>query len=94
MYDESGDRVGSAPIVQSASGRSEARIKSWKFIHLEPNVGIGLWDRFNLREEVLEQAAAECEGRSFNWDNVGTSDRVVLRNLVIAGEQYLDAVRS
>jgi len=94
VYDESGARAGSVPIVQSESGRSEARIKSWKFIHLEPNVGIGLWDRFNLREEVLEQAASEREGRPYNWDNVGTSDRVVLRNLVIAGEQYLEAVRS
>ena len=94
VYDESGKRLGSVPIVQSDSGRSEARIKSWKFIHLEPNVGIGLWDRFNLREEVIEQAAVEREERSFNWDNVGTSDRVVLRNLVIAGEQYLDAVKS
>ena len=53
---------------------------------------IGLWDRFNLREEVLEQEASRREGRTFDWDQVGTSDRVVLRNFVIAGEEYLDAV--
>lgn len=94
VYDEGGRRVGSVPIVQDEQGRSRARITSWRFIHLEPNVGIGLWDRFNLREEVLEQEASRREGRTFDWDQVGTSDRVVLRNFVIAGEEYLDAVRA
>ena len=94
VYDESGNRTGSVPVVQDESGRHESRIKSWEFIHLEPNVGIGLWDRFNLREEMLETQASEGQGRAFNWDNVGTSDRIVLRNFVIAGEQYLDAVRT
>ena len=94
VFDESGTRSGSVPIVQDEAGRHETRIKSWKFIHLEPNVGIGLWDRFNLREEVIETAASEGEGRPFDWNQVGTSDRIVLRNFVIAGEQYLDAVRS
>ncbi len=92
LYDESGRRIGSCPVLQDEEGRFDAEIKSWKFIHLEPNVGIGLWDRFNLREEVLEEAASKREGRNFNWDNVGTSDRIVLRNFVIAGEQYIDRV--
>jgi len=94
VYDGAGERVGSVPVLQDEEGRFQARISSWRFIHLEPNVGIGLWDRFNLREEVIEEQASKREGRPFNWDNVGTSDRVVLRNFVIAGEQYLDAVRS
>ena len=94
VYDEEGRRTGSVPILQDESGRFGARISSWRFIHLEPNVGIGLWDRFNLREEVIETRASQQEGRSFDWDQVGTSDRIVLRNFVVAGEQYLDAVRS
>ena len=93
VFDASGRRRGSTPILQDESGRSAAGIESWQFIHLEPNVGIGLWDRFNLREEVLEERASRRQGRAFDWGNVGTSDRTVLRNIVIAGEQYLDAVR-
>jgi hypothetical protein len=94
MYDQAGRRVGSAPIVQDEHGRSQARITGWQFIHLEPNVGVGLWDRFNLREEVLETEASRRAGRPFDWGQVGTSDRVVLRNFVLAGEEYLDAVRN
>jgi hypothetical protein len=93
VYDEQGRRTGSVPILQDERGRFPAGIASWQFIHLEPNVGVGLWDRFNLREEVLEQEASRREGRPFDWDQVGTSDRIVLRNFVVAGEQYLDAVR-
>ena len=92
VYDAQGRRTGSVPVVQNESGRHRADIDSWHFVHLEPNVGIGLWDRFNLREEVIEARAADAEQRPFDWDRVGTSDRVVLRNFVIAGEQYLDAV--
>ncbi|MEW6753292.1 MAG: hypothetical protein AB1505_20270 [Candidatus Latescibacterota bacterium] len=93
LYDEQGRRVGSAPILQDEGGRFRAEISGWSFIHLEPNVGVGLWDRFNLREEVLEAEASARQGRPFDWDNVGTSDRLVLCNFVLAGEQYLDAVR-
>lgn len=93
IFDGSGRRTGSVPIVQDETGRHTTKIKSWKFIHLEPNVGIGLWDRFNLREEMLENMASKKAGRPFDWDNVGTSDRIVLRNFVLAGEQYLDALR-
>ncbi len=89
-----GRRIGSVPILQDESGRGPATISGWRFIHLEPNVGIGLWDRFNLREEVLEARAAQAAGRAFDHANVGTSDRVVLGDFVAAGEQYLDAVRS
>ncbi len=81
-------------ILEDESGRFEGQIVDWHFIHLEPNVGIGLWDRFNLREEVLEREASTRDQRAFDWSNVGTSDRVVLRNLVISGAQYLDAIRS
>ncbi|HNT33604.1 MAG TPA: hypothetical protein PKH07_01250, partial [bacterium] len=59
--------------------------------HLEPNIGIGLWDRYNLREEEMERRMSDAENRPFNWSNVGKSDRVVLRNFAIAGRQYLEA---
>ncbi len=94
IYDEAGRRIGSVPILQDEHGRAPADITGWEFIHLEPNVGIGLWDRFNLREEALEQLASQQQGRAFDHDRVGQSDRVVLRNFVIAGEQYLQAVRA
>ena len=94
IFDDGGRRIGSVPILQNETGRFQAEISAWNFIHLEPNVGIGLWDRFTLREEVIEERNAAGEDRPYDWNNVGTSDRIVLRNFVIAGEQYLDALRT
>ena len=54
-------------------------------------MGIGLWDRYNLREEFNEKRQAEREKRPFNPDHVGQSDRIVLKNYVLAGEEYLKA---
>lgn len=93
-YDDTGRRIGSVPIMQDEGGRFEGEIVDWRFIHLEPNVGIGLWDRYNLREEFYEARDAEREGREFNWDNVGRSDRIVLRNFILAGEAYREALFS
>ncbi len=90
-YDENGDRVGSTVILEDEEGRFEGEIVDWKFIHLEPNVGIGLWDRYTLREEEIETQQAKEEDREINWNIVGTSDRTVLRNFAIAGEEYLEA---
>lgn len=88
-YDEKGNRIGSKVILQDENGRFEGEIIDWKFIHLEPNVGIGLWDRYTLREEEIERQKAKEEGRHVNWDSIGTSDRIVLRSFAIAGEEYL-----
>ncbi len=90
-YDAAGKRLSSRIILEDGSGRFEGKIVSWRFIHLEPNVGIGLWDRFNLREEEWETKAARKEGRPLNWDAIGRDDRVVLRNFAIAGQEYLEA---
>lgn len=90
-YDGQGRRIGSIPILQDKTGRFEGEITGWKFILLEPNVGIGLWDRYNLREQVNEQSACRREKRRFNWNNVGQSDRIVLRTFVLSGEDYLKA---
>jgi len=90
-FSEKGERLASAIILEDSRGRFEGRIVDWRFIHLEPNVGIGLWDRFNLREEEWERYWSEHEGRKFNWEAVGKDDRVVLRNFAIAGQEYLEA---
>jgi hypothetical protein len=90
-FDARGERLASAIMLEDSRGRFEGRIVDWRFIHLEPNVGIGLWDRFNLREEEWERHWSEHEGRKFNWDAVGKDDRVVLRNFAIAGQEYLEA---
>jgi hypothetical protein len=91
IYDGAGQRVGSRIVLEDSRGRFEGRITGWRFIHLEPNVGIGLWDRFNLREEYWEAKDAVLAGRPFNWDAVGKDDRIVLRNFAVAGEAYLRA---
>ncbi len=89
VIDENGVRIGSKPILQDEQGRFEGKITGWNFIHLEPNVGIGLWDRYNLREEVNETMKSRQEKRAFNWDNIGVSDRIVLKNFILSGEEYL-----
>ena len=81
----------SAIILEDSLGRFEGEITGWRFIHLEPNVGIGLWDRFSLREEEWETYFAARECRDFNWNNVGKDDRVVLRNFAIMAEEYVKA---
>jgi hypothetical protein len=90
-YDENGRRIGSKVILQDEQGRFEGEIVDWKFIHLEPNVGVGLWDRYTLREEENERRKAKREGREINWEVIGGSDRIVLRSFAIAGEEYLKA---
>jgi len=92
-YDADGKRIGSKVILQDEQGRFEGEIVDWKFIHLEPNVGVGLWDRYTLREEENERLKAKREGREINWEVIGVSDRTVLRSFALAGEEYLKANR-
>jgi hypothetical protein len=90
-FDDRGERIESAVILEDGRGRFEGKVAGWRLIHLEPNVGIGLWDRFSLREEEWERIWSRQEGREFDWDKVGQDDRRVLRNFAIAGEEYLRA---
>ncbi len=90
-FDESGARLPSKIILEDGAGRFEGRVVSWRFIHLEPNVGIGLWDRYSLREQEWETRAAVAEGRPIDWDAIGREDRVVLRNFAVAGQEYIEA---
>jgi len=91
ICDERGERVGSRIVLEDKDGRFEGKIVDWRFIHLEPNVGIGLWDRFNLREEEWERKLAAAQKRKLDWDAIGHDDRIVLRNFAVAGQQYLEA---
>jgi hypothetical protein len=91
VFDARGKRLPSRIVLEDGVGRFEGKIVSWRFVHLEPNVGIGLWDRFNLREEEWETRAAAAEGRAFDWNAVGRDDRIVLRNFAVAGQEYLKA---
>jgi len=93
-YDADGNRAGSRAILEGPDGRFEGKIKGWRFIHLEPNIGIGLWDRYNLREEIHERRNSKKEDRAFDWHNVGQSDRIVLRTFLRAGEEYLRALKN
>jgi hypothetical protein len=90
-FDKSGGRLPSAIILEDSAGRFEGKITSWRFIHLEPNVGIGLWDRFSLREEEWERYFSERQNREFDWNSIGKDDRVVLRNFAIMAEEYVKA---
>jgi hypothetical protein len=92
-YGDSGERIGSRVILEGPEGRYEGKIAGWRFIHLEPNVGIGLWDRYNLREEEHERSRAAKIGEAVDWDRIGQSDRTVLRTFVQAGEDYLRVLR-
>ncbi len=90
-YDAEGRRIGSKAVLQDEQGRFEGEIAEWRFIHLEPNVGIGLWDRYNLREEVAEHEAVMRKERKFDWNHIGQSDRVVLTNFALSSAEYLRA---
>ncbi|MBI3615282.1 MAG: hypothetical protein HY211_02075 [Candidatus Omnitrophica bacterium] len=67
------------------------QVLRFTFWLLEPNVGIGLWDRYWKREEVHEKAAAKTEKRPVDWSRVGVSDRIVLSNYLAVGEAFLKA---
>ncbi|MDP8243483.1 MAG: hypothetical protein P9L94_05320 [Candidatus Hinthialibacter antarcticus] len=90
-WDAQGRRIGTKAVLQDERGRFEGEIAEWQFIHLEPNVGIGLWDRYNLREEVQENEAVLRGERKFDWNNIGQSDRVVLTNFALSSAEYLKA---
>jgi hypothetical protein len=91
-YDEGGERIGSRIILQSRGQRFEGTVVDWRVVLIEPNIGVGLWDRLSLREEAWERAAATQEKREVNWDTIGRNGRIVVRDLAKAGEEYLRAL--
>ncbi|MBZ0258050.1 hypothetical protein K8I31_18440 [bacterium] len=90
-WDGQGRRIGTKAILQDENGRFEGEVAEWQFIHLEPNVGIGLWDRYNLREETHEHESVARGERKFDWNNIGQSDRIVLTNFALSSAEYLKA---
>lgn len=81
-------------VLQRDGLRFEGTISGWRVVMIEPNIGVGLWDRVALREEFHEHAASEAGNRAFDWDRIGENARIVLRDLTRGGEAYLDALQA
>ena len=94
LFDENSCRVGSRFMLQRGSRRFPGTIADWRVVLIEPNIGVGLWDRLALREEYHEFERAHSAGTCPNWDCIGENARIVLRDLNRAGEAYLDALNA
>ena len=81
-------------ILQRDEVRFPGSIAGWRVVLIEPNIGVGLWDRVALREEFHEREASQVEQRPFEWSRVGENARIVLRDLTRGGEDYLQALRA
>ncbi|KAF2076817.1 hypothetical protein CYY_001894 [Polysphondylium violaceum] len=69
----------------------EGEIKTIKFWHLEPNVGVGLWTNYWKRE--LEYIRLESnDKKTIDWNLVGDNDRRVMSNFLLVGKTFLDTV--
>ena len=79
-------------VLQHGDRRFPGTLDGWRVVLIEPNIGVGLWDRVALREEARERAASEADGRPFERDRVGENARIVLRDLSRGGEDYLRAL--
>jgi hypothetical protein len=89
-YGDEGTRIGSEFILNKNGRTFTGTIAGWQVVLIEPNIGVGLWDRVALREEAHELRRAQAEQRRPDWDRVGANARVVLRDLSRAGEDYLN----
>ena len=79
-------------ILQDGSHRFPGQVIDWRVVLIEPNIGVGLWDRVALREEFEELELAKAEERMPNWDCVGENARIVIKDLHRAGEEYLQSL--
>jgi hypothetical protein len=80
-------------ILQREGLRFPGTISGWRVVMIEPNIGVGLWDRVALREEFHEDQSSQKDRRPFDWSQVGVNARTVLRDLTRGGEQYLQALQ-
>jgi hypothetical protein len=87
VYDADGQRTGSAFVLQQGDRRITGTVKDWRVVLIEPNIGIGLWDRVALREEIYAHTA-----HGIDWTRVGVNARIVLGDFARTGWQYLQAV--
>ena len=91
-FDQTGRRKGSLYILRNEEKVFSAQIRDWRIVLVEPNIGLGLWDRVAIREEIIEQQRSTTDKIPFNPDKVGQQARLVLADLTRAGADYLDAL--
>ena len=91
-FDETGQRTGSHFILRHEDNTVRANICDWRIVLVEPNIGLGLWDRVAIREEVTERERSSYSESTFNPDAVGKQARIVLADLTRAGADYLNAL--
>ncbi len=94
MFDGNACRVGSRFMLQQGGHRFPGTVVDWRVVLIEPNIGVGLWDRVALREEHHELERARDAGIDPDWNRIGENARIVLRDLNRAGEAYLDALKA
>jgi hypothetical protein len=88
-YADDGTRCGVTFILQRGEERFTGTVKDWRVVLIEPNIGIGLWDRLAIREEYYYvRTAAQPD-----WGAVGANARIVLGDLAQAGDDYLKALK-
>jgi len=66
----------------------EGEIKTMKFWHLEPNVGVGLWTNYWKRELEYNRLQSN-DKKTIDWDLVGENDRRVIQNFLLVGKQFI-----
>ena len=93
QYDERGQRVGAQYLLRDGDETFPSRIVDWRVVLVEPNIGLGLWDRVALREAAIEESSAADAQRSVHPEAIGRQARIVLSDLSKAGEAYLDALQ-
>ncbi|MEE3233622.1 MAG: hypothetical protein VX294_05590 [Candidatus Latescibacterota bacterium] len=91
-FDATGQRKGSHYILRHKEDTFRAQICDWRIVLVEPNIGLGLWDRVAIREEIMEQEQSTKNRTPFNSDAVGQQARLVLADLTRAGADYLNAL--
>ncbi|MHB9025040.1 MAG: Rossmann-fold NAD(P)-binding domain-containing protein [Armatimonadota bacterium] len=93
VYDATGERADVRFILQQGEERIAGTVTDWRVVLIEPNIGIGLWDRVAIREEFYARATAAQDAAPIDWNMVGANARIVLKDLAIAGQEYLQAIR-
>ncbi|MHB9025042.1 MAG: hypothetical protein ACYC7E_12870 [Armatimonadota bacterium] len=93
VYSATGERTGISFILQQGDERVPGTVVDWRVVLIEPNIGIGLWDRVAIREEFFARATAAQDTAPIDWNTVGANARVVLKDLAKAGQDYLQAVK-
>ncbi len=88
VYDAAGERVGVSYILQRGEERFAGSVQDWRVVLIEPNIGIGLWDRLAIREECYAVRATDAP----DWTAVGAQARIVLTDMAHAAEEYLAAI--